>query len=114
MSGAGGGWWAGERAGPPALTADAAGRRRRGRGPVERGRGRAALGKVAEARDFVTDAVAHNKFLALGPDASGLIEAAGVASKKDDGFVDVSDAAGAKGFVETCRALRFWKRELSA
>ena len=76
--------------------------------------GAAALGKVAEARDFVTDAVAHNKFLALGPDASGLIEAAGVASKKDDGFVDVSDAAGAKGFVETCRALRFWKRELSA
>ena len=76
--------------------------------------GAATLGAMPEARDFVTDAVAHDKFLAVGPDASGLLEAAGVASKKDGGFVDVADAAGAKTFVEACRDLRFWKREAGA
>lgn len=72
--------------------------------------GAALLGKVPEARDFVTDAVAHDKYLAIGPDAEPLLDAAGVSDAKDEGFVDVSDAASADSFVRACRALRYWER----
>ena len=74
--------------------------------------GATVLGEIAEARDFVTDALAHDKFIAVGPDAQGLLDAAGVSSRVDEGFVAVADADGASSFVETCRALRFWEREV--
>jgi catalase len=61
------------------------------------------------ALDFVNDAYAHCKFIGVGADAGPLLEAAGVAGKMDEGFVQVTRASAA-GFIEQCGALRFWDR----
>ena len=39
-----------------------------------------------------------------------LLEGAGVASRMDEGFIDVSGSGAAKDFIETCGKLRFWDR----
>jgi len=72
--------------------------------------GAALLAGNAAARDFLTDAYAHAKFIAFVSDAKPLFEKAGV-TDLDKGFVALKAAADAQGFVETCRALRFWDRE---
>ncbi|WP_232845787.1 catalase [Aurantimonas marina] len=69
------------------------------------------LSKVAPAKDFVTDAFAHCKFIAYSPDAMALFEKAGIASDLDDGCVELGSANDAQGFIATCRALRHWERE---
>jgi catalase len=61
------------------------------------------------ALDFVNDAYAHCKFIGVGADAGPLLEAAGVAGKMDEGFVQVTRASAAD-FIEQCGALRFWDR----
>ena len=63
------------------------------------------------ARDFVTDAHAHAKFIGFGPDAAPLFAATGLSALVDDGYVAL-DARSATTFVETCRAVRLWSREL--
>ena len=69
------------------------------------------LAKDAGARDFVTDAYGHCKFIGYGAAAQALFDAACVAKLMDEGFVTVDSAVSAKKFIETCRKLRFWKRE---
>lgn len=66
------------------------------------------------ARDFVSDAHAHCKFIACGPNADVLLEAAGLgADMRDDGYLALADTRkSAEGFVESCRRLRFWDRQL--
>ncbi|UYH56192.1 catalase [Qipengyuania sp. SS22] len=62
--------------------------------------------------DFVNDAFAHAKFVAYVPAVQPLFENAGVWSRRDDGFIDVSSGKdAASGFIETCGKLRFWDRE---
>ena len=68
----------------------------------------ARLGKDAAARDFVTDAFAHAKFIAHSPEADPLLDGAGVTP--DAGFVPLK-AGGAAQFVALCRELRHWPRE---
>ena len=76
--------------------------------------GAAELADDPAARDFVTDAVAHAKFVGYVDDAVALIEGAGVTV--DDGFVQLdgsggnSGGAGPAAFVEACRQLRYWAR----
>src|SRR5262249_41760879 len=65
----------------------------------------------AAVRDFVADAYAHCKFIGHVPAAEPLLAAAGVQSAVDRGFVALDDE-GAPAFVERCRELRFWDREL--
>jgi len=60
------------------------------------------------ARDFVTDAFAHYKFIGYNPSAVPLFEAAGVGPGLDDGIVDLS--SGVDAFVARCRQLRYWDR----
>jgi len=60
------------------------------------------------AKDFVTDAFAHYKFIAHNTHAAALFQAACVSP--DGGFVAL-DGGNAAGFVEMCRKLRFWSRE---
>ncbi|WP_120716382.1 catalase [Tsuneonella amylolytica] len=60
--------------------------------------------------DFVNDAFAHAKFIAYVPEAVPLLEGAGVKAKMDDGFVELSGADSADGFIETCGKLRYWDR----
>ncbi|MFG6592472.1 catalase [Sulfitobacter sp. 1A12157] len=66
------------------------------------------IAKNKPAQDFVSDAFAHNKFIAWTTAADPLLNAAGV--EKDEGTLEVS-ADNAGKFLETCRKLRFWKRE---
>jgi catalase len=67
-----------------------------------------ALIEDPAARDFLTDAYAHYKFIGYNQAALPLFEAAGLAAALDDGIVDL--AAGIEGFVTLCRQLRHWDR----
>ena len=71
-----------------------------------------SLAAMPTARDFVSDAHAHCKFIACGPNASVLLEAAGlVEPMRDEGYVELDDTRkSAEAFVERCRSLRFWDR----
>jgi catalase len=75
--------------------------------------GAALLAKDAAAKDFVTDAFAHCKFIAMGAHAQPLFEAAGIANDLDEACLPLAKAADAKAFVEAARALRHWPRELT-
>jgi hypothetical protein len=44
--------------------------------------------------------------------ATPLLEAAGVASRMDEGFVAIDEDGGAQ-LLERCRDVRFWERELA-
>ncbi len=74
--------------------------------------GAAKLAGNPAARDFVTDAYAHCKFIGYVQSASALFEATGMDELMDDGFVEIGNgSSGASGFLEKCRQLRHWKRE---
>jgi len=64
------------------------------------------------ARDFISDAYAHCKFIAATAGAEPLFAAAGLAggAVADGGFVDLSEQTPAD-FIARCRQLRFWDRQ---
>lgn len=62
-----------------------------------------------EARDFLSDAHAHMKFIAYTGAADPLIEACGLKNATDDGWIDLGKEKPAN-FVKTLGALRFWER----
>jgi catalase len=67
------------------------------------------------ARDFVTDAVAHCKFIGYTSGAAGLFEAVGLPADPaggDAGFVNLGDRPPAD-FIASCRQLRYWSREFT-
>jgi catalase len=70
------------------------------------------LAQDAAARDFVTDAYAHCKFIGHNAAARPLFEATGLASRMDDGFINLDDHT-AKDFIAQCARLRYWQRELA-
>jgi catalase len=72
--------------------------------------GAAELSKLPTARDFVTDAFAHKKFMAHTQAASALFQAAGLDGKGDGGFVALSNPQDSEGFIRKCAALRHWDR----
>ena len=72
--------------------------------------GATALAAMPTARDFVTDAYAHCKFVGYAGEPGPLFEAAGLASLMDDGFVSL-DEHSAADFISRCAQLRFWARQ---
>jgi catalase len=74
--------------------------------------GAKALAVLPGARDFVTDAYAHCKFIRYTDDAAPLFEAAGLSRLMDDGFISLDETAAAE-FISRCAELRFWSRQLS-
>ena len=70
-----------------------------------------ALASDPAARDFVTDAYAHCKFIGYVADAEPLFAAAGLSELIDDGFVEVGNGKDAAAFLAVCRDLRFWHRQ---
>ncbi len=68
-----------------------------------------ALSDLPAARDFVSDAFAHSKFVGYLPGAAELFTATGLASKVDDGFFDLSEQ-DAQSFLTACGQLRHWER----
>ena len=75
--------------------------------------GATLLSKKATAKDFVTDAFAHCKFIAYSTEAMTLFEKAGIKDELDDGCLTVKSASDAEAFVTRCRELRYWPREKS-
>ena len=75
--------------------------------------GAEALAALPAARDFMTDAYAHYKFIGYTGDAAPLFEAAGLSRLMDDGFVSLDEITAAE-FISRCAKLRFWSRQLSA
>jgi len=78
------------------------------------GGARALAGRPA-ARDFVTDAVAHCKFIGYSSGAAALFVAVGLPADpagSDEGFVNLGDQAPAE-FITRCRELRYWDRALA-
>ena len=70
-----------------------------------------ALLRSAPAKDFVSDAFAHLKFIAYLNSALPLFAKAGIAGELDAGFIPLSKPKGSKSFAAACRKLRFWDRE---
>jgi catalase len=74
--------------------------------------GAAKLAAQPAARDFITDAYAHAKFIGYTDDATPLFDATGMHNMIDDGFVRLgANADNAGDFLARCRQLRFWQRE---
>jgi catalase len=77
--------------------------------------GARALAARPAARDFVTDAVAHCKFVGYTSGAAVLFESAGLPadpSTADEGFISLNDHPAAE-FIARCRQLRHWDREFA-
>lgn len=66
----------------------------------------------ATAKDFVTDAFAHCKFIGIGAEAEPLFVKAGIAEDLDEACLPLGKTADAKAFITACGALRHWPREL--
>lgn len=67
------------------------------------------LAEIPEAKDFVMDAFAHQKFIGYVDDAKPLFEETNLLKQLDDGFIKLS-ASGADEFIKTLRQLRYWQR----
>jgi catalase len=76
--------------------------------------GARALADSPAARDFVSDAYAHCKFIGYTSGAAPLLQAAGLQvnddSAPDDGFISL-ERHQAQDFITRCRQLRFWDRQ---
>jgi catalase len=71
--------------------------------------GAPALLSSPAARDFVTDAYAHRKFIGYTADALPLFQACGLDGRLDDGFIAIDQSTPAE-FIASCAKLRFWDR----
>jgi catalase len=77
--------------------------------------GVASLARNPAARDFVTDAYAHCKFIGYMGHAAPLLAATGIDKLIDDGFVELGDGRShAEAFLSQCRQLRYWPRQTAA
>ena len=72
--------------------------------------GAAGLANEPAAKQFVTDAHAHAKFIGHTASATALLAAAGVAESTDDGYYELNSRPTANAFIAACRDLRFWAR----
>ena len=75
--------------------------------------GAALLAIDAAAKGFVADAFAHCKYIGIGAEARPLFVKAGIAEDLDEACLPLGEAADAASFIEACRALRYWPRELN-
>jgi catalase len=77
--------------------------------------GARAMATNAVARDFLSDAYAHCKFIGYTSGAAPLFEAAGLdlddAAVANDGGIVSLDALPAANFIARCRQLRYWERQ---
>ena len=71
----------------------------------------ATLANLPPARDFVSDAFAHCKFIGYTPAAQTLFSALGLDDKLDDGFVGLDDGGSVDELLRRCARLRYWPRE---
>jgi catalase len=72
-----------------------------------------SLLKSGAARDFISDAFIHLKFIAWVSAALPLFERAGIGREMDKGCIELTGAKSAAEFVAACRKVRMWEREPS-
>jgi catalase len=70
------------------------------------------LSKDKTAKDFVSDAFGHLKFIGYSAEAKPFLAKAGIADEDMDDGVIVLTEGNAMAFVKTCGALRLWEREM--
>jgi catalase len=75
--------------------------------------GASLLSRDAAAKDFATDAFAHCKYIGFSAEARAIFEKAGIADDLDEACLPLAKAGDAKGFIQACRSLRHWPRELA-
>lgn len=63
------------------------------------------------AKDFVSDAFSHAKFIAHNEQATVLLEKAGVPKSQDEGIILLKKDQDISKFMNSCKQLRYWKRE---
>ncbi len=67
----------------------------------------------AAARDFIADAFAHCKFIGFTSGAVPLFRKAGIDPEADEGLINFENPNAIVGFIESCRKLRLWSREMA-
>ncbi len=70
-----------------------------------------ALAKNPAAKDFVSDAFAHCKFIACTAEAEPLFHKAGIADDLDDGVFALKSRDDIAAFLKACGKLRHWERD---
>jgi catalase len=73
-----------------------------------------ALAQEPPARDFVSDAFVHAKFIGYTQAALPLFDRAGIRQNLDAACIRLDKPAAAADFLKACRVLRFWERESKA
>jgi catalase len=70
------------------------------------------LSSLGPAKDFVSDAHAHCKFVGYNTAAGALFDAAGLTASMDEGYIALdSKKTTVTNFFKSCRQLRYWNRE---
>ncbi|HEY1681932.1 MAG TPA: catalase [Candidatus Tumulicola sp.] len=69
------------------------------------------LSAASVARDFISDAFAHCKFIGYTPSSAALIEGVIGRDRLDDGVVQLDADDSEEAFIVACGALRIWARE---
>lgn len=65
--------------------------------------------KIPEARDFVSDAYSHKKFIGFTESSMALLKAVGLNEDQDDGIINL-ETCKACDFLQTLTQLRYWQR----
>ncbi len=73
--------------------------------------GAKTMAKEASAKDFVSDAFAHMKFIAYTEEVKPLFQKIGIADSLDAACMQLTKVSDAANFIKECGKLRFWKRE---
>ena len=74
-------------------------------------KGARELAAMPPARDFVSDALAHKKFIGFTEEAVDLLGLSGPDGAGAEGLVPLDKAADAGRFLTLCRNLRCWTRD---
>ena len=70
------------------------------------------LKEDATTRDFVADAFAHCKFIGYSAEAMLLLQAVNIDKQLDAGCIALNSVGDIDKFIQACRALRQWDREM--
>ena len=73
-------------------------------------KGARELAAMPPARDFVSDALAHKKFIGFTEEAVALLGLSGPDDAGAEGLVPLDKAGDAARFLTLCRNLRCWTR----
>lgn len=69
------------------------------------------LSSEATAKDFISDAYAHLKYIAYNEAATPLLGKAGILGVMDSGFIVLKQSQDSAKFIQSCRNIRLWNRE---